>query len=468
MSAIRSFVFLTICLLAGPIPGASSAEFKANLSGYAEEFDKDFSIRIDGEIEVGDHKKLLDVLANREVQKGLPIYLDLNSTGGNFEEAIKIAKLALDKMLSTRLGKNSECLSACAIIFMAGTRFTTVGSSLERRMHPGAKLGFHAPTLQIPSEASNSEQISGAYDAAVDAIGSELLALARFRGTLWNNPLMKPDLINEMMLRRGRNFFYIDTIRKVIENDIELDDAVGPRVTANSVMDACANFLAMRTSGKIADDNSYDVTEKVGDASARTANYKIGFVRGGCTVSVEGGHGAVKIIEGYGTDEGVTYGASAWQFWPGTKRLESVPTSNQKSTDPLQGDLDVEFDELSPKPQSELQTTALPQPEAEPAPPPPFIPGLGYSWDYRTRREGERRAMQECKGSCRIALWFHHACGAIAMGERGGWGTGWHGNRNRAAQGALSSCNQVDANCSVKQTICSPSGYGAIAVQNNP
>src|SRR5262245_60558610 len=104
-------------------PGdAQAADFTAR---FVDDYQG--SIQVRGEILFDDHKKLLAALRGREVQKGMPIYLDLNSSGGNFAEALKIAKLALEKRLSTRLGRNAECLSACAIIFMAGTRFTTVG-----------------------------------------------------------------------------------------------------------------------------------------------------------------------------------------------------------------------------------------------------------------------------------------------------------------------------------------------------
>ncbi len=407
-----------------------------------------------GEIDVDDHKKLLAALGDREVQKGLPIYLDLDSKGGNFEEGLKIAQIALDKRLSIRLGKNADCLSACAIIFMAGSRFTTVGSTLERRMHPTAKLGFHAPTLDVGGGTSSVEEMNEAYDEAVEGIGSKLLAIARFRGRIWNNPLIRSDLVNEMMLRRGTNFYFIDTVRKAVMNEIELDDAGGPSINDDAVKDACANFLALHSSSQLADDTWYGPIKKTHDSELVT--YEVPLNRGQCiaAVPVDGdtggplGFGSVSISEVNG-EKGTYYLAEAWGFWPGAKRLESLPPRPP------------------PKPAPPARTAALPEPEPQAAPP-PFVPSLGYSWNYRTRRAGEKRALNACTGSCRIAVWFHHTCGAIAVGERGGWGTGWHGNKNEARRKAIAFCTKVDTGCTIKNTICSPGGYGAIAVQNPP
>jgi len=81
----------------------------------------------------------------------------------------------------------------------------------------------------------------------------------------------------------------------------------------------------------------------------------------------------------------------------------------------------------------------------------------GYSYDYRSRRAAERRAYRECRqygGGCRIAVWFRNACGALAVGKDGGWGSGWHRNKRRAQTNAIRSCNDVSYGCRVVRWVC--------------
>ena len=71
--------------------------------------------------------------------------LSLDSKGGSFEEALRIANLLLARYVTTTIQDNHECLSACAIIFMAGTYLTTIGPQIGRTMAANATLGFRSP-----------------------------------------------------------------------------------------------------------------------------------------------------------------------------------------------------------------------------------------------------------------------------------------------------------------------------------
>ena len=62
----------------------------------------------------------------------------LNSTGGAIGAADDIADLVLEKKLNTTVVE--ECMSACTIIFLAGT---------QRSLHKNAKLGFHQFTWSM-------------------------------------------------------------------------------------------------------------------------------------------------------------------------------------------------------------------------------------------------------------------------------------------------------------------------------
>ena len=81
----------------------------------------------------------------------------------------------------------------------------------------------------------------------------------------------------------------------------------------------------------------------------------------------------------------------------------------------------------------------------------------GYSYDYGSRREAEAYAMNQCRkyaGDCRVAIWFRNACGALAIGNNGGWGSGWGDSRQRAEYEAINSCRQHAGNCGIRRWAC--------------
>jgi serine/threonine-protein kinase len=86
-----------------------------------------------------------------------------------------------------------------------------------------------------------------------------------------------------------------------------------------------------------------------------------------------------------------------------------------------------------------------------------------YAWatDYNSQYEAENAAMNECykrAGDCKSALWFVNGCGALAVGDDGGWGSNWGTNFREAQNKAISQCNGVSYNCKVVITKC-VSGY---------
>ena len=53
--------------------------------------------------------------------------------------------------------ENAKCLSACALVFMAGTDTGDYFRVTNRVLHPRGKLGFHAPSLNF----GNSVEVPG-------------------------------------------------------------------------------------------------------------------------------------------------------------------------------------------------------------------------------------------------------------------------------------------------------------------
>jgi hypothetical protein len=86
-------------------------------------------LRLRGPIEHGDYRKFRTYFADPRRIVGL----DLHSGGGSLYEGVRIAALTRQKRLATFVGK--ECDSACAFIFLLGTR---------RYIGKDAKIGVHA------------------------------------------------------------------------------------------------------------------------------------------------------------------------------------------------------------------------------------------------------------------------------------------------------------------------------------
>ena len=68
----------------------------------------------------------------------------LKGPGGNLEAAFVMADFIIENNLATVVPKDTDCASACSLIFLAGSK---------RTLEEGARLGFHLPFLS--SDASS-------------------------------------------------------------------------------------------------------------------------------------------------------------------------------------------------------------------------------------------------------------------------------------------------------------------------
>lgn len=88
----------------------------------------------------------------------------------------------------------------------------------------------------------------------------------------------------------------------------------------------------------------------------------------------------------------------------------------------------------------------------------PTTAAHGYSFDYANRAAAERKAINECErhagsGDCQAILWFHNACGALALGDNA-YGSGWGTDMLYAALYAMESCEEMTDNCKVIRWVC--------------
>lgn len=96
-----------------------------------------------GETSVNDVIALEKAVKNNQVDN-----IVLRGPGGNLDAAFEMADFILAHQISTAIPRNTDCASACSLIFLAGA---------TRTMEEGARLGFHLPFLS--DEASDDDYI---------------------------------------------------------------------------------------------------------------------------------------------------------------------------------------------------------------------------------------------------------------------------------------------------------------------
>jgi serine/threonine-protein kinase len=88
----------------------------------------------------------------------------------------------------------------------------------------------------------------------------------------------------------------------------------------------------------------------------------------------------------------------------------------------------------------------------------PSTGATGWSYDHGSRRDAERTARNNCDQSandCRTAIWFKNGCGALAVGQGGGWGADWGADIDPAKYLAVEACRQNASGCKVIRWQCS-------------
>jgi len=82
----------------------------------------------------------------------------------------------------------------------------------------------------------------------------------------------------------------------------------------------------------------------------------------------------------------------------------------------------------------------------------------GYVWGASSEANAERNAMKECRkraSDCITGINFWNSCGAVASGNKGGWGGAWGTTAVIAQELAMNYCRQHDSGCHVIRWQCS-------------
>lgn len=92
---------------------------------------------IAGETLEGDYGRFLDALPEAIALHGsrtFPIDVWLEGPGGDLDESLKLGQLIFDLGFATLVDARTECVSACALLWLSGARMYMVD---------GAEIGFH-------------------------------------------------------------------------------------------------------------------------------------------------------------------------------------------------------------------------------------------------------------------------------------------------------------------------------------
>ncbi|WP_319531568.1 hypothetical protein [uncultured Cohaesibacter sp.] len=292
----------------------------SNAATFTKMWDEDTYciLKMKGTIEQGDYEKLLDLIVTPDIQKKNPSTpkedlvgsgfskidprghngdfrnrrLCLNSSGGSFSEALKIASIVA-KGLGTVVKKNRQCLSACALIFMAGKHNTGEDGymALDRHIHGRALLGFHAPSLDLNIDFLIPELINAAY----------AVALSNSSAILANRKLLelRDSLLIEVLGTPPKDMFYIDTPGKAAKWKIDVFGIPIPkRISQQHIALVCAAANLWEGENSLGAAISLN-TNEIGSSDAKGGLKRIGNVvtgtrvryptegEGTCSVSID-------------------------------------------------------------------------------------------------------------------------------------------------------------------------------------
>lgn len=213
-------------------------------------YNRGCAVTLTGRIEAGDTEKLQQVLLRRKVEErgqdwdaylkdqdnyedgelwewsGIDgggtmsareyAYLCLNSPGGSLPEALKMAQFLFSGSLgyTTKVQAGESCESACAVVFMSGNTFEeneSLWTQLSRYLEPGAKLGFHAPSLALGDGGTYSgAQVSQSFNIAL-AAATKMYDFSTREDT-YGSRLVPPYVFARFLDTPPEDMYYLDTV----------------------------------------------------------------------------------------------------------------------------------------------------------------------------------------------------------------------------------------------------------------
>jgi hypothetical protein len=189
----------------------------------------------------------------------------VSGPGGDIAEALRISRLFPNWI--PVIEQDDDCISACAVLFMkAGSRrdhvFYFRADDAGRFMHFSARLGFHAPRLELPGnpgDLASHKDIAEAYARALATMRAVMFydgSMSRPAGTApsfadrWSSSVsLPPDLIMAFLAMPPDEVFYVTTIGEAMKWGIEIYGVPPPpKLTQRLLATACQNVITTRCS----------------------------------------------------------------------------------------------------------------------------------------------------------------------------------------------------------------------------
>jgi hypothetical protein len=212
------------------------------------------AISLVGEIIEGDFEKF-KVLAARKGLNGRKelsdvenIYdeaLCLNSVGGSYIEGRLIANFVHKYAIVTRILKNSECYSACALVFMAGRIHGDEIDAPAKFLSIKGKLGFHAPYFTLDDNASFTGKEVKAFTGLQNLLVADLISFGSFASEFDFRPNIPASLFAAIYRSKPNELSLVDTIDKAARWGIDLDEfKIKLKLSKKQEIQLCLNFQA--------------------------------------------------------------------------------------------------------------------------------------------------------------------------------------------------------------------------------
>lgn len=169
------------------------------------------SISLDGDIEDGDAQELEKAAA--ETRSSQQKFLCLDSGGGSLAAGIALGKVLREIGIATYIAPEAQCLSACAVVFMAGSRRIDSDEREPLRvLSTEGRLAVHAPLLVglSPDENIPGQVALDSYDSAIASIGQMLDMFSADETDVEGGQWFRSSMLVAMLRTPPTEFFEIE------------------------------------------------------------------------------------------------------------------------------------------------------------------------------------------------------------------------------------------------------------------
>ncbi|WP_417208747.1 peptidoglycan-binding protein [Antarctobacter sp.] len=230
----------------------------------------DCAATLTGEIATGDLDKIR-ALDSRSFASGTrPLCLD--SAGGSFAEAIRIADYLYDRGIPTAVDDGAACLSSCAFAFLGGS-----SSGKDRQpepnksLHLNAELGFGSLARVLDAGQYADGQTLSAMDAALKSASEITARMDKFQ--------MTADFAAQVMALQDSDILYVDRVDEARALGLRLEGFEAPSSLGDEMVTrACIRENADFDPDRSRPDQSvYDhrVLRESGASAHRKATYLV-------------------------------------------------------------------------------------------------------------------------------------------------------------------------------------------------